>query len=151
MNVYSGSAILAVYFGSAILAFRLHVTICHKTLSVFQAGFIKGKQTIEDIFVIQTTIERCLRFKRGHLYWFHVDFEKAFYSIQRGALWHKLRRKGIIDNMVKCIKEIYEGIKFCVKSEEEVTDFIHQKGGIRQGCSFSPYSFNIFIDDSILY
>jgi hypothetical protein len=57
-----------------------------------------------------------------------VDFEKAFDSIHREALWYKMRRKGISDNMVKCIREMYDGIKICVRcGEEEVTDFIEQK------------------------
>jgi hypothetical protein len=54
-----------------------------------------------------------LRFKRGRLYWCFVDFEKAFDSIQRAALWYKMRRNGISDNMVKCIREMYDGIKMC--------------------------------------
>jgi hypothetical protein len=83
-----------------------------------------------------------------------VDFEKALDSVHREALWCKLRRKGISDNMLKCIRDMYEydGIKFCVKcGEDEVTGFIEQKRGVRQGCSFSQYLSNIFIDDIIDY
>jgi hypothetical protein len=54
--------------------------------------------------------------------------------------------------MVKCIKEMYDGIKICVKCEDdEVTDFIEQKTGVRQGCSLSPYLFNNFIDNIMDY
>jgi hypothetical protein len=132
---------MAKYFRESWL-----VIINYKILSKFQAGFIKGKRTTDNVFVIKTTIDKYLRFKRGSLYWCFVDFEKAFDSIHRGALWYKLKIKGICNNMVKCIREIYDGIKICVKcGDDEVTDFIEQKRGV------SPYLFNIFIDDIIDY
>jgi hypothetical protein len=54
------------------------------------------------------------------------------------------------DNKVKCIEEMFDGIKFCVTcGEDEVTDFMEQRRGVRQGSSFSPHFFNIFIDDII--
>jgi hypothetical protein len=77
-----------------------------------------------------------------------VDLEKAFDSIDREALWFKMRKKGVSENMVRCIKKMYEGIKFCVKCEgDNLTDLVEQRKGVRQGCSLKPHLFNIFIDD----
>jgi hypothetical protein len=113
-------------------------------LSRFQAGFIKGKRTTDNIFVIKATVDKYLRCKRGRLYWCFVDLEKAFDSIDRESLWYKLRRKGISGEMAECIKSMYDDIKFCVKcGDDMVTDFIGQGRGVRQGCSLSPYLFNI--------
>jgi hypothetical protein len=63
-----------------------------------------------------------------------------------------LRRIVVSENMVNCIKIMYESTKFCVKcGENEVTTFAPQTSGVRQGCSLSPYLFNIFINDIMEY
>jgi hypothetical protein len=81
-----------------------------------------------------------------------VDLEKAFDSIDREALWFKMRKKGVSVNMVRCIKKLYEGIKFCVKCDgDNVTDFVEHRREVRQGCSLSPNLFNIFIHEMIDY
>jgi hypothetical protein len=42
---------------------------------------------------------------------------------------------------------MYEGIKFCVRCDNnEVNNFVTQTKGVIQGCSLSPYLFNIFVD-----
>jgi hypothetical protein len=47
-----------------ILAGRLRDwLINHKRLTGFQAGFIEGKRTTDNIFVIKTMIDKYLRFK----------------------------------------------------------------------------------------
>jgi hypothetical protein len=80
------------------------------------------------------------------MYWCFVDFEKVFDSINREALWFKMRMKGVSKRMVSCFSNMYEGIKFCVRcGNNEVTNFVTQTKGVRQGCSLSPYLFNIFI------
>jgi hypothetical protein len=65
-------------------------------------------------------------------------------------VWYTLRRKVISDNVMKCIEEMFDGIKFCAKcGEDEVTDFMEQRRGVEQGSSFSPHLFNILINDII--
>jgi hypothetical protein len=54
----------------------------NKILSRFQAGFVKGKRTTNNIFVIKTTVDRYLRVQRGRIYWCLVDLEWAFDSIE---------------------------------------------------------------------
>jgi hypothetical protein len=72
-------------------------------LSTFQAGFVRGKRTLDNVFIIKTIMDKCLREKRGRTCWCSVDFEKAFDSIDREALWFKMRRIGVCENMVNCI------------------------------------------------
>jgi hypothetical protein len=76
---------------------------------------VKDKRATNNIFVIKTTVDRYLRVKRSRIYWCLVDLYKAFDSIDREALWFKLRKKGVSDNMVECIKKMYDDTKFYVK------------------------------------
>jgi hypothetical protein len=120
----------------------------HEVLSTFPAGFVRGKRTLDSVFIIKTIVDKCLREKRGQIYWCFVNFKKAFDSINRAALWFKVRRIGVSENMVNCIRITYEGTKFCVKcGENELTTFAPQTRGARQGCSLSPYLFNNFINE----
>jgi hypothetical protein len=106
---------------------------------------MKGKRTSDNIFIIRITVDKYLRVKRGKLYWCFVDFEKAFDSINREVLWFKMRMKGVSDRTVSCLSNVCEGIKFCVRcGNNEVTKFVTETEGVRQGCSLSPYLFNIF-------
>jgi hypothetical protein len=126
-----------------------------EVLSTFQAGFVRDKRMLDNVFIIKTIVDKYLRAKRGRIFWCFVGFKKAFDSIDRVALWFKMRTE-VSENMVNCIRIMYdEGTKYCVKcGENEVTTFILQMeggGGVRQGCSFSPYLFHIFINDITKY
>jgi hypothetical protein len=70
---------------------------------------------------------------------------KAFDSIDSEALWFKIRRIEVGENMVNCIKIMYEGTKFCVKcGENEVTTFVPQTrggGGGQTGVHLKPKLF----------
>jgi hypothetical protein len=69
---YRGISLLSVIgkIYSGILDGRLRDwLINNKILSRFQAGFVKDKRTTDNILVIKTTVDRYLRVKRGHIYW----------------------------------------------------------------------------------
>jgi hypothetical protein len=72
--------------------------------SKFQARFVKKKRTTDNIFVIKTTVDKHLREKRGCLYWYFVDPEEAFDTVNREVLWYKDGMKGISEDLVDCIR-----------------------------------------------
>jgi hypothetical protein len=75
---YRGISLLSVLckMYSSILAGRLrNWLVNNKILSRFQAGFVKGKRSTDNIFVIKTTVNTYLIAKKGRIYWCLVDLE----------------------------------------------------------------------------
>jgi hypothetical protein len=51
---------------SGILAGRLRDWIVnYKVLSIFQAGFVRGKRTLGNVSIMKTIVDKYLREKRG--------------------------------------------------------------------------------------
>jgi hypothetical protein len=81
-----------------------------------------------------------LKAKRGSSCWCFVDFQKAFDSTNREALWIKMRKIGVNENMINCTKIMQQDIKFCVKCGENIiSSRAAQNNGVHQGRGFSPY------------
>jgi hypothetical protein len=111
-------------------------------------GFRKGRRTVDNIFILKTTIDKYLSWKRSKVYWLFVDLQKAFDTVVREALWWKLGKKGLSTKFIEGVKGIYKNVKISVKLEgNRVLDEFHSNTGLRQGCSLSSALFNIFIND----
>ena len=120
----------------------------NRVLSRFQEGFVRNKSMIYSIFIIITTGARYLRSIQGCIWWCLLNLQKACDPINRGALWYKLHRKGLIIGLVECIKGMFEDIEFCERwKNDQVPELIPQEIGVRQVCSLSLYLFNTGIDD----
>ena len=68
-----------------------------------QAGFRKGHSTVDQVYVLQTLIELCIKQKR-RLFIAWVDYAKAFDTVWRQALWFKLLKAGYSSKIVSVIK-----------------------------------------------
>ena len=120
----------------------------NRVLSRFQEGFVRNKSMIDSIFIIETTGARYLRSIQGYICSCLLDLQKACDPINRGAIWYKLQRKGLIVGLMECIESMFEDTEFCVRwKNDQVPELIPQEIGVRQVCSLSPYLFNIGIDD----
>jgi lipid-binding SYLF domain-containing protein len=54
---------------SGILVGRLRDwSLKNEVLLVFQTGFMKGKRSSDNVFIIKTTVDKYLRVKRSRLY-----------------------------------------------------------------------------------
>ena len=81
---------------------KLFCAILHQRLALFcdknniiakeQAGFRKGYRTTDHIFILKTIVKSYIR-QNKKLYTCFVDMEKAFDSVCRKGLLHKIKKR----------------------------------------------------------
>jgi hypothetical protein len=77
---------------------------------------------------------------------FSLDADKAFDKIQYPFMIKVLEKSGIQGPYLKIMKAIQSKPVFNIKLNGEKLEAIRLKSGMRQGCSFSPYLFNIELE-----
>ena len=115
-------------------------------ISYSQAGFRKGRGTIDNMFIIQSIVDYSLE-QGEKAYCAFIDFRKAFDYLNRDCLWFKLLKSGIRGNMYDIIKDMYEETTASVKHQGILSDIFECNFGVRQGESISPFLFNLFLND----
>jgi len=73
-----------------------------------QAGFRPNHSCIEQINTLRIIIEQCIEWS-SHLYTVFIDFDKAFDSVNREAMWKEVKCYGVPTQKVNLIKETYRG------------------------------------------
>ena len=109
-------------------------------------GFM-GERSCEDhVFSLATLIQN--RFHSGKdTYVAFVDFSKAFDSVNRTLLFHKLLNYNINGNIYMAIKKLHSNTLNCIRVNNVYTRWFPSFYGVRQGDSLSPTLFSIFLND----
>ena len=135
---------------------KLFTSILNERLRIFsdenqllkenQFGFRKGYSTIDCIFILHSFFE-ILSVKKKKMYCAFVDFEKAFDTVWRKALWYKMILSNVNGYMYNIIYNMYQNIKSCVAYNGQISDYFPCEMGVRQGENLSPFLFSIFLND----
>ena len=72
-----------------------------------QAGFRRNYSTIDNIFTLQSLIQKHISKKGGRFYCVFIDYKKAFDSVNHDKLWEALERKGIGGKFLNFWKSLY--------------------------------------------
>ncbi|VDO61138.1 unnamed protein product [Schistosoma margrebowiei] len=81
------------------------------------------------------------------LYSNFIDYEKAFYSVDRRTLWKLLRHYGVPEKIVNIIRNSYDGLQCKVMNGGQLTDACFQvRTGVRQGCLISTFLFLLVVN-----
>ena len=80
------------------------------------------------------------------LYVCFVDFEKAFDSIDRQAIWNILANYGVPQKIIKIIQILHQQFSCQVIHNGKLSTPFQVTTGVRQGCMLSPLLFLVVLD-----
>ena len=73
-----------------------------------QAGFRKGRGTRDQIANIRWIIEKAKEFQKNIYFWF-IDYAKAFDCVDHKKLWKILKEMRIPDHLICLLRNLYAG------------------------------------------
>ena len=112
-----------------------------------QLGFCKGAQTNDHILTLKTIIDKYTKIKKARLYVCFVDLRKAFDTVARDLLLHKIVGLGISGNFFNCLSDMYNNSLAQIKIANVLSPHIKIERGTEQGHPLSPDLFKLFIRD----
>ena len=118
----------------------------NETILENQAGFRKGYETTDHIFVLNSLC-KILKQRKHFFFCAFIDFSQAFASIWRVGLFGKLHFNLIDGKFLRIVTHMYESIKSCVKVNNNTSTFFASQCGVRQGENLSPMLFALYLND----
>ena len=115
-----------------ILQARLQQYVNHELPDV-QGGFRKGRGTRDQIGNICWIIEKSREFQKKNIYFYSIDYAKAFDCVDHNKLWKILKEMGIADHLTCLLRNLYAGQKATVRTGHGTTDWFQIEKGVRQG------------------
>ena len=92
-----------------ILQARLQQYV-NRELPDVQDGFRKGRETRGQIANIHWIMEKAREFQKN-VYFFFIDYAKAFDCVDHNKLWKILKEMGIPDHLICLLRNLYAGRK----------------------------------------
>ena len=115
----------------------------NRELPDVQAGFRKGRGTRDQIANIRWIIEKAREFQKN-IYFYFIDYAKAFDSVDHNKLWKILKAMGIPDHVTCLLRNLYAGQEVTIRTGHGTTDWFQIGKGVHQGCIWSPCLFNLY-------
>ena len=110
-----------------------------------QAGFRKSRGTRDQIANICWIIEKARELQKS-IYFFFINYAKAFDCMDHNKLWKILKEMRIPDHLTCLLRNLYARQKATVKTGYGTTDWFQIGKGVHQGCILSPCLFNLYAE-----
>ena len=127
-----------------ILRARLHQYVNWEFPGV-QASFRKGRRTRDQIANILWIIKNAREFQKN-IYFYFIDYAKAFDCMGHNELWKILKEMGLPDHLTCLLRNLYAGQEATVRTGHRTADWFQIGKGVRQGCILSPCLFNFYAE-----
>ena len=83
------------------------------------------------------------RVPEKNIYFYFIDYAKAFDCVDHNKLWKILKEMAIPDHLICLLRNLYSGQEATVRTGHGTTDWFQIGIGVRQGCILSPCLFNL--------
>ena len=124
-----------------ILQGRLQQYVNRELLDA-QAGFRKGRGTGDQIANICWIIGNAREFQKN-IYFYFIDYVKAFDCVDHNKLWKILKEMGIPEHITRHLRNLNAGQEATVRTGHRTMDWFQIRKGVHQGCISSPCLFNL--------
>src|SRR5574342_241806 len=83
---------------------------------------------------------------RKNIYFYFIDYAKAFDCVDHNKLWTILKEMGIPDHLTCLLRNLYADQEATVRTGHGTTDWFQIGKGVNQGCILSPCLFNFYAE-----
>ena len=124
----------------------------HEIIDESQAGFRAGYSVFDNLFSLQSMVQKYITKRGGRFYVLYVDFQKAFDSLVHYKLFSSLAGKGMTGKVFNVLLSMYSKLSAHVKIDRQnISESFLCNLGTRQGDLNSPIIFSLYINDLIAY
>ena len=109
---------------------------------MFKLDLEKGRGSRDQITNTCWIIKKAREFQETIYFWF-IDYAKAFDYVNHNKLWKILKEMGIPDHLTCLLRNVYADQEATVRSGHGTTDQFQIGKGVHQGCILSPCLFNL--------
>ena len=88
------------------------------------------------------SLKKAREFQKNIYFWF-IDYAKAFDCMDPNKMWKILQEMGIPDHLICILRNLYAGQEATVTAGHGTTGWFQIGKGVRQGCILSPCLFNL--------
>ena len=90
-------------------------------------------------------MEKAKEFQK-YIYFWIIDYAKAFHCVDHNKLWEILREMGTPDHLTSLLRNLCAGQEATVRTGHGATYWFQIGKGVRQGCILSPCLFNLYAE-----